>query len=190
MLLVVVPPALCCGAGLGAAAGLAAGCWGAGDGANVGPPPGCCSAVGASAGDSAGDAGWSGDEAGDGEGARDDGLGEGEGDDGLMSASGSAGGEGDGSAVGLPSHTRHLLGTSSRQKWLWKHDRHVSAYCSSSFGLVPVGHALQPAVTLMAPGPCHWQASDAQPAEQQGTHFHARGYHLAQLAKNQDTTGK
>lgn len=24
--------------------------------------------------------------------------------------------------------------------------------------------------------------------EQQGTHFHARGYHLAQLAKNQDTT--
>lgn len=33
-----------------------------------------------------------------------------------------------------------------------------------TFGLVPVGHALQPAVTLMAPGPCHWQASDAQPA--------------------------
>lgn len=106
VLLVVVPPALCCGAALGAAAGLAAGCWGcwgAGDGANVGTPPGCCSSVGVSAGDSAGDAGWSGDEAGDGEGAGDDGLGEGEGDAGLMSASGSAGGEGDGSAVG--SHT-------------------------------------------------------------------------------------
>jgi hypothetical protein len=114
----------------------------------------------------------------------------GEGDEGLISGSLTAGGdgEGDGSAVGLPSHTRHLLGTSSRQKWLWKQERHVSAYCSSIFGLVPAGQALQPAVTLIAPVPSHWQASDAQPAEQQGTHFQARGNHLAQLAKYQDTT--
>lgn len=35
-------------------------------------------------------------------------------------------------AVSLkPFSPRHLVGTSSRQKWLWKQERHVSAYCSS-----------------------------------------------------------
>ena len=37
-----------------------------------------------------------------------------------------------------------------------------------TFALVPVGQALQPAVTLMAPVPCHWQAPDAQPAAWDG----------------------